>query len=68
MKYLWIVMLSVFELVWIVFAIKDIRYCHSWFRKPYKYYKTYTQLFLVIHILNPIIILFLYSIWLWTKN
>lgn len=65
MKYLWIAILLVFELVWIVFSIKDIRYCNQIFSKPYEHYEIYTQLFFLVHILVPIILLFIYSMWLW---
>lgn len=61
MKYLWIVFLIIVYLIWLVYSVKDFRYCHKMFVHPFEQAEEYTQWFIILHIAIPIIASF--AIW-----
>lgn len=62
MKYIWIIMLIIVEIVWFIFSLKDFINTSKQFKIKYIFetLEVYSSTFIVFHL----IILFLYSLYL----
>ena len=52
MKYIWIVMLIVVEIIWFIFSLKDIIETATFFKAGYvvESLKVYTIIFIIVHL------------------
>ncbi len=63
MKYIWIVMILIAELIWCVYSVKDYIYCRKNFAHPIQHVEEYTAFFIIVHLIG----LFAISLALWLE-
>ena len=63
MKYIWIIMLVIIEIIWLIHTIKDIYDTNRIFNWRFVFEHLYnlTQAWILLHIVVPIVSLFIYS-------
>lgn len=64
MKYIWIVMLAIFYIMWLIYTIQDYLYCRKKFKKPLYNLDEVSQIFIYFHIIG----LFVISLALWLSE
>lgn len=61
MRYIWIFMLIIAELIWAIYSIKDFIYCTKRFHNPIEHIEEYTAVFIFVHS----VFLFMISLGYW---